>query len=158
MNDDEFRSRFEAALAGEALGESFLHRLLGLNIVADANSSTVEFQLDSHFLNRRGILHGGIAALLFDVAMGNLHRAALGPGVTVEMKVQYLAAAESGPMVCRARFLKEGRQISFVEATLMDARERLVAVSTATFARAPMANGRSGEAESPDTSNSDQFS
>jgi uncharacterized protein (TIGR00369 family) len=98
--------------------------------------ATVEFDYQDYLANRGGRLHGGIIALLCDIAMGNLHRSAIGPGMTLEMKTQYLSSATSGTLVCRARFLKAGRRVSFLEARMTDTSDKTIATATATWMRA----------------------
>lgn len=136
MDEQAVRAAFERALTDESAGATFLHRFLGVRITADPVETTVEFDHQPQFANRRGMLHGGITALLFDIAMGNLHRAALGPGITLELKTQYLAAIPGGTVTCRARFLKAGSQVSFLEARMTDESGKLLAAATATWVRA----------------------
>lgn len=138
MNHDEMRALFERALTDETAGATFLHRFMGLKITPDANETTVEFRQSSYFSNRQGNLHGGIMAFLIDTAMGNLHRAALGvPGVTLELKTQYLSGSNGdGTLVCRARPLKLGSRISFLEAALSNEEGKLIAAATGTWMRA----------------------
>lgn len=138
MTDDDMRALFERALTDETLGATFLHRFMGLKITPDAKETTVEFRQSNHFSNRQGYLHGGIMAFLIDTAMGNLHRAALNaPGVTLELKTQYLSSSKGdGLLVCRARPLKLGSRISFLEATLSSEEGKVIAAATGTWMRA----------------------
>jgi len=55
------------------------------------------------------------------------------PGVTVEMKVQFLRAVRSGRIRCEATFTRQGRTISFLESRLVDSEQRLVAMATSTW-------------------------
>jgi uncharacterized protein (TIGR00369 family) len=57
---------------------------------------------------------------------------------TLEMKVSYLNQGGAGRHIAEARVLKRGRQINFLEATLMREDGKVIATSTATIMIAPM--------------------
>jgi uncharacterized protein (TIGR00369 family) len=58
-------------------------------------------------------------------------------GVTLEMKTQYLRPARSGRLRCEGRYLKQGKQISYLESRLTDDDAKLLAVATATWQHLP---------------------
>lgn len=126
----------ERGLAGVAHGTPFLAGFLGIDPHFDGQRTTIEFEVVPQFCNRRGHLHGGIIALLFDTTMGNLHRNGNGLGATIELKVQYLRAVGEGRLRCEAQFLKKGRRVSFLEARMTDASGALIAFATGTWNRA----------------------
>jgi uncharacterized protein (TIGR00369 family) len=136
MQDEAIRKAFDRALNEPDSGATFLHRFMGVKIAVENEVSVVEFPYEEHFANRQKNLHGGIIALLFDIAMGSLHRVTLGPGVTLELKTQYLRSVQEGSLRCEARFLKKGRRISFMEAKMLDGNDKLVAAASATWALA----------------------
>lgn len=137
IDDRSIRDTFERALTDESMGATFLHRFMELKITPDPRETTVEFAYRTHFANRQGRLHGGIIAFLVDTAMGNLHRAVHGvPGMTLELKIQYLSGATGGTLTCRARPTKAGRRVSFFAADLVSEDDNLIATATATWVRA----------------------
>ena len=110
-----------------------LHEMLGVTIVAGPDETEAHFTVRDPFCNRHGVLHGGIICLLFDITMGRHLRASLGPAITVELKTQFLRPAGLGPIVCRARFLKQGRAVSFLTGDITDAGGKTIAAATATW-------------------------
>jgi uncharacterized protein (TIGR00369 family) len=95
---------------------------------------------EPHF-NRFGALHGGSIACVMDDVLA----VAAGMGAkwgeiapTLEMKVSYLNQGGAGKHIAEARVLKRGRQINFLEATLMREDGKVIATSTATIMIAPM--------------------
>lgn len=130
------REAFERALGEPDSGPTFLHRFMGLRIALADDACSVEFDHADHFANRQRKLHGGVIALLFDMTMGALHRNTIGPGITLEMKVQYIRPIEDGTVRCESRFLKQGRRISFMEARLWAPGDTLAASASATWIRA----------------------
>jgi acyl-coenzyme A thioesterase PaaI-like protein len=54
------------------------------------------------------------------------------------MKVSYLNQGGAGKHVAEAKVLKRGRQINFLEASLMREDGKLIATATATIMIAPM--------------------
>ena len=94
----------------------------------------VEFEVKDFMYNPQGSLHGGIIALALDVSMGHLiHHVTGEGGATLEMKIQYLRRITSGRLRCSARFLRQGRTVSFLETRMWDGAGELAAIATATF-------------------------
>ena len=117
-----------------AFGTFFLARLLGFDISYGAESCVVEFDVHDFMYNPQGSLHGGIIALALDVSMGHLiHHVTGQGGATLEMKTQYLRRVTEGRMRCEARFLRQGRRISFLESRMHDGESKLAAIATSTF-------------------------
>jgi uncharacterized protein (TIGR00369 family) len=138
MNEEAVRRAFEAAIAPDrdaAVRTSFLGRFFGLEIThPEEGRCRVRLHLGEHLLNSQGALHGGVISFILDVAMGQLLKRSCGrPGTTLEMKTQYLRAADTGTLVAEAIFLKRGRSICFLEGRLTAAEGELLAISTATW-------------------------
>ncbi|HWA17750.1 MAG TPA: PaaI family thioesterase [Devosia sp.] len=114
-------------------GFTFLHRFMGVRLAYADEQATLEFDITETFFNRQGNLQGGVIAVLFDMAMGYLHRNAIGPGITLEMKVSYLRAVQQGLVTVSARFVRKGRSISFVEADARNASGEVIALVSATW-------------------------
>jgi len=142
MNEAAARAAFADALQTHrpAFETFFLARLLGLcfdYVDAPAAQCIVTFDAQDFLFNPQGSLHGGVIAMVLDIAMGHLLNHVQGPGATLEMKTQYLKPARSGVLVARGEFIKPGHRISYLRATLTDAGGDVVAFATATWQRLP---------------------
>jgi uncharacterized protein (TIGR00369 family) len=129
------RAAFARAEAGteEVFGDFFLARLLGLEISYPDDACEVAFTVEAFMFNPRGTLHGGVMATALDIAMGHLiHRHHGGPGTTLEMKIQYVAAVRHGRVVCRGESLRRGGTW-FLQAEARDEAGTLLAFATATW-------------------------
>jgi uncharacterized protein (TIGR00369 family) len=136
MDEAAARAMFETALAEQApeFGRFFLAKFLGFEISYPEDVCLVAFTVRDYMFNPQGSLHGGLAAVALDVSMGHLiHHAAGAPGLTLEMKVQYLRPARAGPVRCVGRFLKRGRTLSAMESRMSDEDGKLLAAATATW-------------------------
>jgi uncharacterized protein (TIGR00369 family) len=129
------RAAFEHALAGheQNFGTFFLAKLLGLEVRFTETTCIVETELRDFLFNPQGSLHGGIIATILDISMGHLLNHKVGPGVTLEMKIQFARAVRAGHIRCEAAFIKQGRSVNFLEAKLTDAEGRIVAAATSTW-------------------------
>ncbi len=129
------RAAFERAAAGtqEGFGDFFLARLLGFEISHPGEACEVRLQVEDWMFNPHGSLHGGVLATALDVSMGHLLHRHVGAGVTLELKVQYLAGVRAGRVTCRGEFLRRGRGVSFLRAEARDEAGELLAFATATW-------------------------
>jgi len=139
ITEDIARSAFEHALANheQAFGHFFLAKLLGFDITFPDETCRVQFAVHDFMFNPQGSLHGGIMALAMDVSMGHLLNHLQGPGATLEMKVQYMRAIRSGPIVATGRVLRRGKEIAFLESRLTDHEGQLAAMATSTWRTSP---------------------
>ncbi len=119
--------------AREEFGSFFLSRLLGFEVSYSERTCTVSFEAVPTLFNPQGTLHGGILATALDISMGHLLNHVNGPGATLEMKVQYLSPITGGTVRCEASFLREGRGVSFLQATAFGADGKAAAHATATW-------------------------
>jgi uncharacterized protein (TIGR00369 family) len=136
MDENAARSAFETALAthAPAFGTFFLAKLLGAEISYTPESCIVEIPVHDFMYNPQGSLHGGVIAFALDFSMGLLiHHTTGRPGISLEMKIQYIRPALSGRVRCEGRFLKRGRTISYLESRMTDAEGKLVAAATSTW-------------------------
>lgn len=86
-------------------------------------------------VNEVGIVHGGMAALLLDGAMGRCCGRTLAPGqmcATVQLSVQYLAPAE-GTLSALGRVVRRGRATAFLEGECTRSDGTLVARAHGTW-------------------------
>jgi len=143
VDEDAARARFERALAdhAQAFEKFFYARLLDLRFeylpldASDAEKEVcrIRFPAEELLFNPQGSLHGGAMATAMDISMGHLVNKVAAPGATIEMKIQYMRPVAVGEVTVEGRFLKRGRNLSFMESRLLDADARLCALATATW-------------------------
>jgi uncharacterized protein (TIGR00369 family) len=136
VDEDAARRAFDEALRTHqpGFGTFFLARLLGLEISYADESCLVAFTVHDFMFNPQGSLHGGVIATALDISMGHLIKHVTGrPGITLEMKTQYLRPAQAGRVTCEGRFLRRGRTVAYLEARMTAEDGKLVAVSTSTW-------------------------
>ncbi len=97
------------------------------------------------YLNPSGTIHGGWAATLLDSALGCAIHTTLEKGeayATVEFKVNLTRpiTVETGEVICKGRVVHRGRTMAVSEATLKDARGKLLAIGTETCSIFPLRN------------------
>ena len=97
--------------------------------------------------NRHHVLHGGIAALLLDNAMGataslTVDETGRTPFLTISMATQFLAPAYLGKTVtASARVTGGGKSLVFIDAQLVDEDDRLIATASGVFKRVRLEQG-----------------
>lgn len=135
MNKMQAEKKFSYALNNsEAEYENyFLSNFFDFNYTYIDETCIIEFEVEEYMYNSNKMLHGGVAAFALDASMGHLCKNIVGKSATIEMKVQYLRAVNGGTMVCKASFLKKGKNISYLESKLEDEQGKLIAMATATF-------------------------
>ncbi|HUX68342.1 MAG TPA: PaaI family thioesterase [Terriglobales bacterium] len=92
------------------------------------------FQFGAEYQGSRGILHGGIIALVLDEAMGKLTRFRKLRAVTAELQVEYLRPIPAGAAIeVEAEEVEQvGRNLHF-QAEIRDAGQRVLARGRARF-------------------------
>lgn len=136
MDEDAARQAFEEALRTHRpeFGTFFLAKLFGLEISYTDDSCIVAFTVRDFMFNPQGSLHGGVIAMALDISMGHLIKHTIGrPGITLEMKTQYLRPALAGTVRCEGHFLRRGRSINYMESRMTGADGKLLAVATSTW-------------------------
>jgi len=125
----------ERALAqyDRSTGGFFLERFLGCELSFDGDVCVVGLEIEDFMLNSAGTLHGGVMSFVLDSAAGSLFKRVHGSGYTLETKVQYLRTLARGRATSTARFLKQGRMVSFIEAVLSGPDGKPAAVATSTW-------------------------
>lgn len=137
------RARFEEALDGheQVFEKFFLARFIGLEyayLPAEAPDHEkevcrLEFDAGEMLMNPQGTLHGGIIATVMDISMGHLVNRIAGPGATIEMKIQFMRPVGAGRAACEGRFLRRGRNLSFMESRFYGPDGKLAGMATATW-------------------------
>ncbi|MBA4543693.1 PaaI family thioesterase [Thermoactinomyces sp. CICC 10521] len=87
-------------------------------------------------LNRRGIVHGGIAATLADSTMGSCINRLLPEGsgaVTAELKINYLKPGTGKMLISRAELLHLGRTLAVLNCEITNEKGKRICYATATF-------------------------
>lgn len=110
---------------------------MGIELVSLGDgTSEIGMDVAPHHRNPGGIAHGGIIATMLDVAVGLALRTKLGmtsQHVTVNLTIDYMRAASGNRLIARGRARKDGRRITFGEATLFDESGHELARGNATF-------------------------
>lgn len=134
VDQDKALAAYQRAASGtrEVFGDFFLSRFLGLEISYPGDACLVEFDVTDYMFNPQGSVHGGVMATALDIAMGHLINHEMGPGTTLEMKVQYVAPVRAGRVSCRGEAMRRGGTW-FLRAEARDSDGALVAFATSTW-------------------------
>ena len=117
------------------------HQWLGLRVLAVADD-TIELQAawreDWVVSPERRYTHGGILAALVDLAADWAMVRKTGRGVpTIDLRVDYHAAAMPGDLTAKGKVIRFGGQFSTAEAQVLDAGGKLLASGRGTYLTAP---------------------
>lgn len=104
--------------------------------------AVVALRLDDEKRNVRGVAHGGVVASLVDIAMGT---AASGGNyetrsrlvVTLELKVNFLAAATGSELIATADVVHLGQRSIVVRCEVVNDAGKTCAIALGTFVRRP---------------------
>jgi uncharacterized protein (TIGR00369 family) len=111
-------------------------RLLGLKLVSLAKGeATVRMPNRADFHQYRGVTHGGAISALLDTAATMASNTLIDERqdtVTIELKVNFLAAGKGRHLDARAQVLHHGRTTSITKVEIRDPRGRLCAYATVT--------------------------
>jgi len=117
------------------------HQWLGLKVVAlhdDGIELTATWREEWVVNLERRYTHGGILAALVDVGADWAMVRKTGRGVpTIDMRVDYHAAAMPGDLTVRGRIVRMGGQFSTAEAHVYDSQGKLLASGRGTYFTAP---------------------
>ena len=117
------------------------HQWLGLQVIALYDDS-IELKAtwrEEWVVNPdRRYTHGGVLAALVDLAADWAMVTRTGRGVpTIDMRVDYHAAAMPGDLIARGRIIKWGNQFSVSEAQVFDEGGKLLASGRGTYLTTP---------------------
>ena len=137
------RAQFERALESheQIFEKFFLARFIGLEYSylpqaapdCEKEICRIEFDASEMLMNPQGTLHGGVIATVMDISMGHLVNRIAGPGATIEMKIQFMRPVSAGRSACEGRFLRRGRNLSFMESRFYGPDGKLAGMATATW-------------------------
>jgi uncharacterized protein (TIGR00369 family) len=123
-------------------------RLIGFEVkyVADGRARVILAAGPQH-ANPMGTLHGGILCDIADAAMGIAFASTLAPEesfTTVELKINFFRPVWQAQLKAEGTVVRRGRTIGYVECTITDEENRLVAkaASTCMVLRGQKAEGR----------------
>jgi uncharacterized protein (TIGR00369 family) len=117
------------------------HQWLGLKVVA-VHEDGIELKAtwrEEWVVNPdRRYSHGGILAALVDLAADWAMVAKTGRGVpTIDLRVDFHAAAMPGDLIAKGRIVRFGREVSTSEAQVFDQAGKLLASGRGTYLTAP---------------------
>jgi uncharacterized protein (TIGR00369 family) len=120
----------------ESFGNTPIYKLLDLQLSpGEPGTATVEVPLTANALGSTGNLHGGVVAIMCDVACAAAAHSAAGYDptsaalVTADIHVRYLGLPQGASVRADAKVVKAGRRLIVVEAEVMDGEERVIAVA-----------------------------
>lgn len=100
-------------------------------------SARAEFTATDQVCNPRGAVIGGIVATMLDMVMSAAYLSSLEgeemPRGTVEMKANFVGPGRAGRLVGESHVVHKGGSLVFLEASLRDEDESLVATCAGTF-------------------------
>jgi acyl-CoA thioesterase len=98
--------------------------------------SVFELAIRPDHMNPHGVVHGGVVYTLVDFAMGGALTSLLDLGercATLEVKINYVAAAVSGDLRAEARVVSRSRRVAVMEARVYGEADQLIALATGSF-------------------------
>jgi uncharacterized protein (TIGR00369 family) len=128
--------------AGDPLGAEApygLQRLVGYALTAwSEGHARVELTLSEDHMNRHGIPHGGVHAMLLDTAMGFAGSWTGDPArrrhaMTLSMTTNFIGRPVAPRLIAEARVTGGGARTFFAEGRLRDAEGTPVATATGVF-------------------------
>jgi uncharacterized protein (TIGR00369 family) len=126
----------------EQMRESFqntpVHKLLQLQLhdgAGEPGTAATEIPLTANALSSTGTLHGGVVALMCDVACAAAAHGAAGYDpisaalVTADLHVRYLGLPKGDSVRAEAKVVRAGSRLIVVEAEVKDSEDRVIAVA-----------------------------
>jgi uncharacterized protein (TIGR00369 family) len=132
----EYHQRLLHSVNSSAYPSHIAFRLTGMV----EHGCTVELDVLPQHFQPFGIVHGGVLATLLDTATFWAGFQVLPEDtglVNVDLKLNYLKAVTGGRLIATGKCLRAGRQLSYTEASVVDAKGELVAHGTSTLMALP---------------------
>lgn len=111
-------------------------RLIGLEVQpASGSEAEIFLDVDERMHNPMGFVHGGVLALLADATMGLAFGRTLDDQhsfATIELKTNFIRPVKKSRLRATARIVARGLRIGFVEATIFDQQQKLIATASCT--------------------------
>ena len=127
--------------AQEIISRAPYHKWLGLKVLAlhdDGIELTAAWREEWVVNPERRYTHGGVLAALVDLTADWAMLKKLGrPVPTIDLRVDYHAAAMPGDLTCKGKIVRQGGQFSCAEAYVYDQDGKLLASGRGTYFTAP---------------------
>ena len=111
--------------------------MIGLQFLdLDMGYSRCTLKITDRLLNPHHVLHGAAIYAMADTGMGGALYSFLEEGetcATIEVKINYVKSIRSGVLVCDTRVIHKARSIAFLESTIKDQAEKVIATATGTY-------------------------
>ncbi len=111
--------------------------LIGLQFLdLDMGYSRCSLNVADRLLNPHRVLHGAVIYAMADTGMGGALYSHLEEGescATLEIKINYLKSIRSGTLVCDTRVIHKAKSVAFLESTVKDRGDRVIATATGTY-------------------------
>jgi uncharacterized protein (TIGR00369 family) len=106
--------------------------------IMEDGHAVVSMKIRDDMRNMRGVVQGGVLASLLDVAMataaaGGNYDTRKRPMATLELKINYLAAATGNKLTARADVIRAGSRTSAVRCEIYDDSGEICAAGLGTF-------------------------
>jgi uncharacterized protein (TIGR00369 family) len=106
--------------------------------IMEDGHAVVSIKIRDDMRNMRGVVQGGVLASLLDVAMataaaGGNYDTRKRPMATLELKINYLAAATGNKLTARADVIRAGSRTSAVRCEIYDDSGEICAAGLGTF-------------------------
>ncbi|HXX90201.1 MAG TPA: PaaI family thioesterase [Acidimicrobiales bacterium] len=137
ISDDD-QAKFRAAVPASMLATPFLSSLDLVFERYEPDEVTLRLPFRPELTNDGTYYHGGVIASVMDTAGAaaawSNHDFARGARAsTVSMSLQYVGACKRSDLVCHARAVRRGRELTFVEMSATDAQGAVVAHGMLTY-------------------------
>jgi uncharacterized protein (TIGR00369 family) len=113
-----------------------ISQLIGLEVQPGSGGQAEIFlDVDERMHNPMGFVHGGVLALLADATMGIAFGRTLDDQhgfATIEMKTSFIRPVKKSRLRATAHIISRGLRIGFVEATIVDQQQKLIATASCT--------------------------
>ena len=111
--------------------------MIGLEFTElDKGYSKCRLEITDTLLNPHQVLHGGAIYTMADTGMGGALYGLLEENETcasVEIKISYIKSIRNGLLECTTRVIHKAKSIAFLESTVSDHKERMIAAATGTY-------------------------
>ena len=104
--------------------------------ISEDGQGSATMTVRQHHLQDSGVVQGGLIVTLADYAFFRAAKTRLKAGqrtVTVELKVNFIAPANRGELLAKARVISSGRRIIVVEGEVTDDQQTLIARGLSTY-------------------------
>ncbi|MFH1034591.1 MAG: PaaI family thioesterase [Pseudomonadota bacterium] len=129
------KGRDSGLLAG--MVDTPIIRTMGIRYLASGPGwLEAEFRPAARYTNHVGYVQGGVLAVYLDNIMGQCCHALFGGEqllTTTDLSLHFLAPAPHGRLLGRAKVLKKGRRVLFVEGQVLDLQGNPLASAVATM-------------------------